>query len=325
MIRYIIRRVLLLIPVVIGVTIMIFTLMYLIPGDPTTAILGSAAEPWEYAALREKMGLNDPYLVQLARYIYQVYGKFDLGSSYLTGVSITTELMGRIPRTLLLGFCSILVTLCVGIPLGVNAAVHQNTVRDWLPLGAALIGVSMPGFWFSLMLVLAFAVKLGWLPAYGMGGIQYWILPILSGSFHGVAMMARQTRSSMLEVIHSDYIVMARSKGLPERAVIYKHALPNALIPVITILGTTFAGLLGGGLLTETIFSIPGVGYYIVRSVNNRDYPAVQGSILLLSIVFCLIMLLTDLTMAFVDPRIKAQFASGKRRTIKESKRDGRR
>jgi peptide/nickel transport system permease protein len=294
--------------------------MYLLPGDPTRSILGSTAQAGEYAAVRDQMGLNDPYIVQLGRYMYQVYGRLDLGSSYLTGVSITTELMGRIPRTLLLGFCSILVTLGIGIPLGVNAAVHQNTVRDWLPLSVALLGVSMPGFWFSLMLVLAFAVKLGWLPAYGMGGIQYWILPVLSGSFHGVANMARQTRSSMLEVIHSDYIVMARSKGLPERLVIYKHALPNALIPVITILGTTFAGLLGGAVLTETIFSIPGVGYYMVRSVNNRDYPAVEGSILLLSIVFCIVMLLTDLTMAAVDPRIKAQFASSRGKKTKETK-----
>lgn len=315
--KYILKRLLLMIPVVLGVAIIIFTLMYFVPGDPTTAILGSTAEPQEYAALREQMGLNDPYIVQLARYMKQVFVDFDLGKSYLTGVSITEELMGRIPRTLMLGFISVLVTVVVGIPMGINAAVHQNTVADWLPLSIALLGVSMPGFWFALMLVLIFSVKLGWLPAMGMGGIEYWILPVLSGSFHGIASMARLTRSSMLEVINSDYIVMARSKGLSERTVIYKHALPNALIPIITVMGTTFAGLLGGGMLTETIFTIPGVGYYMVRSVNNRDYPAVQGSVLILAIVFTLVILLTDLTMAAVDPRIKAQFASSKKKTGK--------
>jgi peptide/nickel transport system permease protein len=308
-----------LIPVMLGVTVIIFTLMYLIPGDPAVAILGSQAEPWEYEALREKMGLNDSYIEQLFRYIYQVYIQFDLGSSYLTGVSVTTELMGRIPRTLFLGFSGILLTIIVGIPLGVNAAVRQNTVADWLPLSIALIGVSMPGFWLSLMLVLVFSVQLGWLPAFGMATPAHWILPIVSGSFTGIASMARQTRSSMLEVINSDYITMARAKGVPEKTVIYRHAFPNALTPVITIMGTTCAALLGGGLLTETIFSIPGVGFYMVRSINNRDYPAVQSSVLIIAIVFALVILVTDLVLAMVDPRIKAQFSGGGKKKKKKT------
>lgn len=316
--KYVVKRLLMLIPVILGVTLVIFSLMYLVPGDPAHAILGSTAEPWEYEALRDKMGLNDPYIIQLLRYIKQVYVDFNLGNSYLTGVSITTELMGRLPRTLILGFASVLVSVGVGIPLGVNAAVHQGKTGDWLPMTIALFGISMPGFWLSLMLVLVFSIKLGWLPPYGMGGIQYWILPILSGSFHGIANLARQTRSSMLEVLGSDYVVMARAKGMPERSVIYKHALPNALIPIITILGTTLARIFGTGMLTETIFSIPGVGYYMVKSVNNRDYPAVEGSVLMLSIIFCLVMLLTDLVMASVDPRIKAQFASRTKSKKKE-------
>ena len=309
-----------LIPVIIGVTIVIFTLMYMVPGDPAVSILGSTAEPWEYEELREKMGFNDPYIVRLFNYLVQVYIKFDLGQSYLTGVSITTELFGRMPRTMVLGFVSVLVSVFIGIPMGINAAVHKDTVADWLPLSLALLGVSMPGFWFALMLVVVFSIKLGWLPAYGIGGIEYWILPILSGSFHGIANLARQTRASMLEVLGSDYIVMARSKGMPEHDVIYKHALPNALIPIITVMGGTLAHIFGGGMLTETIFSMPGVGYYMVKAVNQRDYPAVQGSVLLLSIVFTLVMLLTDLAMAAVDPRIKAQFASrGKARKKKEA------
>lgn len=317
--KYVLKRLLMLIPVILGVTLVIFTLMYLVPGDPAHAILGSTAEPWEYEALREKMGLNDPYIFQLLRYMKQVYIDFNLGHSYLTGVSITTELMGRLPRTLILGFASVLVSVGVGIPLGVNAAVHQGKTGDWLPMTIALFGISMPGFWLALMLVLVFSIKLGWLPPYGMDGIQFWILPILSGSFHGIANLARQTRSSMLEVLGSDYVVMARAKGMPERTVIYKHALPNALIPIITILGTTLARIFGTGMLTETIFSIPGIGYYMVKAVNNRDYPAVEGSVLMLSIIFCLVMLLTDLVMAAVDPRIKAQFAS---RTKSKKKED---
>lgn len=310
MLRYALKRILMLIPVIIGVTIVIFTLMYMVPGDPAVAILGSTAEPWEYEELRETMGFNDPYIVRLFDYIVQVYVKLDLGKSYLTGVSITTELFGRMPRTLILGFISTFVSVSIGIPIGINAAVKKDTVADWLPLTVALLGVSMPGFWFALMLVVIFSIKLGWLPAYGMGGIQYWILPILSGSFHGIANLSRQTRASMLEVLGQDYIVMARSKGMPERDVIWKHALPNALIPIITIMGGTLAHIFGGGMLTETIFSIPGVGYYMVKSVNQRDYPAVQGSVLILSIVFTIVMLITDLVMAAVDPRIKAQFAS---------------
>ena len=322
--RYIMKRLLMLIPVILGVTILIFTLMYFVPGDPATAILGSAAEPWEYEALREKMGLNDPYIVQLLRYLKQVFVDFNLGNSYLTGVSITYELMGRLPRTLTLGFISVLVAVVIGIPLGVNAAVHQGTTGDWLPMSIALIGISMPGFWLALMLVLVFSVQLGWLPPYGMGGIEFWVLPILSGSFHGIANLARQTRSSMLEVLSSDYVTMARAKGMPENSVIYKHALPNALIPIITVLGGTLARIFGTGMLTETIFSIPGVGYYMVKAVNNRDYPAVQGSVLLLAIVFSVVMLLTDLVMAAVDPRIKAQFASrGGAKKKKEAKENG--
>lgn len=310
MAKYILKRLLLLIPVVIGVTIIIFTLMYLVPGDPATMILGSGAEPWEYESLRERMGLNDPYILQLLRYLKQVYLELDLGDSYLTGVPVAGELFSRLPNTLILSFVSMFVAIGVGIPMGVSSAVHRGTWRDYVPLTIAMFGVSVPGFWLSLMMVLLFSVKLGWLPPYGLGGIQYWILPILTGSFHGISNLARQTRSSMLEVLGSDYIVMARAKGMPERSVIYKHAFPNALIPVINILGGTLAHAFGGGMLTETIFSIPGVGYYMVKAVNQRDYPAVQGGVLLLSIVFSFVMVLTDIAMAAVDPRIKAQFAS---------------
>ena len=314
MIKYIIRRLLLMIPVILGVTVIVFSLMYIIPGDPAIAILGSEASEEALEALREQLYLNDPYLIRLARYMYQVFIQGDLGTSYLTGNSISAELIARFPNSIFLDVACLVVHLALGIPLGIFAATHRNKVGDYGTMAVSLLGVSIPGFWLSLMMVLLFSTKLGWFPPYGTGGWKYWVLPIASTSFFGVGMMARQTRSSMLEVLNSDYIVMARSKGLSENAVIYQHALPNALIPVITVAGSTFGTLFGGGMLVETIFSIPGVGYYMVKAVNSLDYPAVQGSILILSIAFSLIMLLTDLVMAAVDPRIRSQFASGKKK-----------
>lgn len=312
--KYIIRRLLLLIPVILGVTILVFSIMYLVPGDPAVMMLGTEAEPAAVEALRAKLNLDKPYIVRLGLYMKQVFIDLDLGNSYITNVSITQELAGRIPNTLRLAIVSMLTSLCVGIPLGVYAATHHNRPGDYFTIVATLMGVSIPGFWLALMLVQIFSNELGWLPPYGTGGLEYWILPILSGALNGIANQARTTRSSMLEVINSDYIVMARSKGLSERRVIFEHALPNALIPVITSAGSSLGMSMGGGMLTETIFSIPGVGYYMVKAVNNRDYIAVQGSVLLLAIVFSLVMLLTDLALAAVDPRIKAQFAGSKRK-----------
>jgi peptide/nickel transport system permease protein len=318
--KYILRRLLLLIPVILGVTVFVFSIMYLVPGDPAVAMLGSDADPQQLENLRQQLHLYDPYFVRLGRYLYQVFIQLDLGTSYMTGVSIGAELLERFPRTLFLDICAILASLVFGVPLGVYAATHQNRAGDHVTMGITMLSVSVPGFWLALMLVLLFSDKLGWLPPYGLGGPQYWVLPIVSSSVFGIGMQARQSRSSMLEVLNSDYIVMARSKGLSEHNVVYHHALPNALIPVITIAGTSFGSLLGGGMLVETIFSIPGVGYYMVKAVNSRDYPAVQGSILLLAIAFSICMLITDLIMAYVDPRIKSQFAGKKKRTAKKIK-----
>jgi peptide/nickel transport system permease protein len=291
----------------LGVTIVVFSIMYLVPGDPAVAILGTEAEPAALEALRIRLNLDKPYLVRLGIYLYQVFIKFDLGESYLTGTKVMQDLMIRFPNTLILDLSCIFLSF-LGIPLGIYAATHQNKTGDYVSMVLALGGVSIPGFWLALMLVLFFANTLRILPAYGVGGWQFWVLPILSSALFGIGMLARQTRSSMLEVINSDYIVMARSKGISERKVIYQHALPNALIPVITIIGTSFGALLGGNVLTETIFSIPGIGYYMVRAVNNRDYPCVQGSVLMLSLAFSVIMIITDLALAYADPRIKAQF-----------------
>ena len=312
--RYILKRLLLMIPVILGVIILVFTLMYLAPGDAVSVILGSGYTEEAAASLREELGLNDPYLVQLGRYLLQLV-HLDFGDSWVSGVPVAQELLGRAPRTLLLGSASIVVTAVCGISLGIVAAIHQNKWPDTVSTVLALLGTSLPNFFFALLLVLVFAYYLNWLPAYGLGGIEHYILPIIANSVGGIAMLTRQTRSSMLEVIRSDYITMAKSKGLSNRQIIFQHMLPNAMIPVLTTIGMQFAGVIGGGIIIETVFSIPGVGYYLVTGCNNRDYTVVMGCTIVISVTFSLIMLPVDLLMAAIDPRIKAQFAeSGARK-----------
>jgi peptide/nickel transport system permease protein len=304
------------IPVVFGVAFFVFTLMYFCPGDPATIILGSTASEVDLNLKRVDLGLDRPYIERLGNYLSSVFLHFDFGRSYITNASITRELMARMPRTLTLTLLCILISTSVGIVLGVNAAAHQNGWGDRICMFLALIGVSMPAFWAALLLVLFFSLQLRLLPSTGIGGIQYYILPAIAQSLGGIATQARQTRSAMLEVIRSDYISTARGKGLAENTVIYKHALPNALIPVITLVGVSFGRMLGGTLIIETVFSIPGVGSYMIGAVNNRDYPIVQGSVIFLAITFSLVMLLVDLLYAFVNPRIKAQY-EGKKRSKK--------
>lgn len=323
MAKYILKRLLLMIPVILGVTILVCTIMYFTPGDAASQIAGEGATEAEIQAVRDNLGLEKEYLPRLLKYLERVFLHFDLGKSFTTGTDITQELMTRFPNTLILACSSIIISLLVGIPLGIMAAVNHNSIGDYLSMFIALFGVSAPGFWVALILVEIFARQLGWLPPFGVGGIEYWVLPIFSSCLNGVATMARQSRSSMLDVMRSDYVVMARSKGVSEAKVIFQHALPNALIPIITIAGSNFGAQLAGGLVIETIFSIPGVGYYLVKSVGNRDYNAIQGGVLLLAITFSVIMLLTDLIMALVDPRIRAQFSSGgRKRAPKTAKKE---
>lgn len=296
------------IPIVLCVSILVFTLMYFAPGEPAKIILGPNASVDQIEVLEKELGLDQPYLVRLVNYLNQAFLHGDLGKSWQTNVSISESLMQRLPRTLILSIMILLISLIVGIPLGISAATHQNQWKDTLSMFIALLGVSMPSFWLALLLVLLFSVKLGWLPATGYEGIEYYILPMLAGCWGGIATMARQTRSSMLEVIRSDYVTTARAKGLKERSVIYKHALPNALIPIITMAGTSFGRMLGGTVVLETIFAIPGVGTYMIGAVNSRDYPVVQGGVIFLAIAFSVCMLIVDLVYAAVDPRIKAQY-----------------
>ena len=306
--RYIVRRLLWMIPIVLGVAILVFTLMTFCPGDPAQIILGGSATEEELQAMRDTLGLNRPFFVRLGEFLSDTFLKFDLGSSWLSGADIKSQIADRLPRTFTLTVMQMLISVTIGVSLGVFAATKQGTIGDNLTMLVALIGVSIPGFWLSLLLILLFSVKLGWLPAMGIGGIEYYILPALSGCFGGMAIFARQTRSSMLDVIRSDYITTARSKGVPERKVITKHALKNALIPIVTMIGTQFGMHLGGTMITETIFSIPGMGTLIISGVNQRDYPVVQAGAIFLSIVFSFCMLLVDIVYAALDPRIKAQY-----------------
>lgn len=312
--KYVIKRLLWMIPVILGVTIAIFTIMHFVPGDPAVIILGSEATEAELQSKREALGLTQPFFVQLASYMKSVFLHMDFGTSYITNNSITNELLARLPRTALVGFVSMVLMLLIGIPLGITAAVHQNGFGDRICMIIALAGVSVPSFWLGLLLVIVFALKLGWLPASGIGGFQFYVLPCLASAFGGIAGLARQSRSSMLEVIRSDYVTTARSKGLSERSVIYGHALPNALIPIITVAGSHLAHIFGGSVVIENVFSIPGIGSYMVTAVNNRDYTVVTGSVIFLAVVFSLVMLLVDVIYAFVDPRIKAQYVNGKKK-----------
>ena len=312
--RYIIKRLLWMIPVMLGIAILIFSIMYICPGDPAQAMLGAGATQVEIEAKRAELGLNDPYIIRLGNYLKQVFLHFDLGTSYMYGTPVLSGLLSRMSYTLVIALICMLLQVLVGTPLGIMAATHRNGVADRICMFIALLGVSIPAFWLALMLVVVFAVNLGWLPTYGVGGIEYFILPCVANCFAGIATQARQTRSSMLEVIRSDYITTAKAKGLSKRDVLLRHALPNALIPIITIVGNGMGMMLGGTVIIENVFSIPGVGSYMTSAINQRDYPIVMGGVLVLGLIFSLIMLLVDIVYAYVDPRIKAQYESKRRR-----------
>ena len=312
--RYVLRRLLQMIPVILGVTILVFTILYFMPGDPVRMLLGPEPTPAQVEAKRQEMGLNDPYLVRLGKYVEGIVFHFDFGKSWIYNTPVTSELLQRFPRTLTIAVICMMMQIFIGTPLGIIAAVNRNGWGDRISMFIAMFGISMPNFWLALMLILLFSVRLGWLPPFGIGGLKYYILPCIANAFPGIATQARQTRSSMLEVIRSDYITTARAKGMSEMRILVKHALPNALLPVITIIGNGMGMLLAGTVVIEMIFGIPGVGWYLVGGIGNRDTNVVQSSVIFLAIAFTLIMLLVDLAYAFIDPRIKAQFAGKKRR-----------
>ncbi len=310
MYRYVIKRLLMLIPITIITSFLVFFIINLAPGDVVGQLTGSEATPEEVAALRAELDLDKPIVVRYAKYFAGLL-RGDLGTSYITGKSVYDSYMEKLPATLKLAVASILVSIAISIPLGISSAVHRGSVRDNVGMVAALLGLSMPNFWLGLLLIIVFALHLGWLPSGGSDGFTSIILPAITVGTGLTAMLTRTTRSSMLDVIRQDYLRTARAKGVPERLVIRKHALKNALIPIITVIGTQLGGCLGGAILTETVFAWPGVGRLILDAVNSRDTPMVTGCIILKTITISVILLTVDLLYAAVDPRIRAQYAKG--------------
>ena len=308
MLKYIIRRILAMIPVVIGITFIVFMIMKMAPGDPARMILGDNATPEAVEALREEMGLNDNYLVQYGRYMINLC-KGDMGTSYKNNRPVVDEVMTRVPATFKLAFVSAIVSILIAIPLGVLAAVKQGTLFDNASMVVSLIGISMPAFWLALMLMLKFSLQLKWFPVQGANdGWRSYVLPAIAIGFMNMAAIARTTRSSMLETIRQDYIRTARSKGISEQEVISHHAFRNALIPTVTIVGVQLGGLLGGAVLTETVFAWPGLGRLMVEAVNARDVPTVLGCIFILSIGFSIVNLVVDLLYGLIDPRVRTMY-----------------
>lgn len=307
--RYILKRLIWLVIITFCVAILIFVIMWFVPGNPAQIMLGSGAKQADIDALMEQMGLNDPFLVQLGRYLRDLV-HLDFGTSYVYKVPVIEEFALRLPRTLVLGLVAIVLNVVIGIPLGIQAAIHRNTFRDQGMLLFAMLFISMPQFFVAEVLVVIFSLKLGWLPPLGIGTWQYWIMPILAGALSGIAQIARQTRSAVLETIRADFVTTARAKGLEERKVIYKHMLPNALIPVISDLGMQLSMVIAGSVVIESIFSFPGIGLYMLTGIQSRDYPVIRGCVLLLAVFTAVVILLVDLLYAFLDPRIKAQYVT---------------
>lgn len=332
MISYIIKRLIALIPVLIGVALVVFLIIHLIPGDPAQTMLGERASPEAIEHLRESMGLNEPLYMQFYDFFRDLL-RGDLGRSIMSNNPVINEISLRFPATLELSFFAIIFAVVVGIPAGIFAATHQNSLFDNFSMLVALIGVSMPIFWLGLMFIWLFAVILGWLPPSSRLSVgieldyitnllvidsiiqlnwtalkdvlSHLVLPAIALGTIPMAIIARMTRSSMLEVLKQDYIRTAYSKGLQDRVVVYKHALKNAFIPIITVVGLQFGVLLGGAVLTETIFSWPGLGKYLVDAIYARDFPVVQGGILFFAGTFVLVNLLVDISYAAIDPRIE--------------------
>ena len=313
MIVYIIKRILALIPIFIAVTFVIFSLLSLTPGDPAAIMAGTGAPKEAVEQLREEMGLNDPFIVRYLNYVKNFVTKFDMGTSYETHTPVTERILSALPATVRLAIAAIIFAVVVGLPIGIVSATRQYSFFDNFFMVFALIGISLPVFWSGMMLIILFSVKLKWLPSSGFQTIRHLILPGITLGMQSAAMIARMTRSSMLDVIRQDYIRTVRAKGLSEFMITFSHVLRNALIPIVTVIGLQFGQLIGGAVLTETIFSIPGIGRLMVQALKNRDYPVILGCVLFISVMFCLVNLIIDVIYAFLDPKIKAQYSRGRK------------
>jgi peptide/nickel transport system permease protein len=311
-IAFIVRRLLLLIPVLLIVGVIVFTLLHLAPGDPASMMLGREATLEQKEALREQLGLNEPLPVQFADWLWGVV-QLDLGESLFIGKPVTAALLERVQPTGLLAFYATTLAVVIAIPAGMIAAVRPNSLLDRLLMVLSISGAAVPGFFFGILLILLFAVILDWLPSGGYVDIgddpvehfKYMILPVVTLGFSGAGFLARLVRSTMLDVLNEEYVRTAYAKGLPRRHVVLGHALRNAIIPVLTVIGILLASMLGGAVVIETVFNVPGMGRLLVQSVTRRDYPVVQGAVMTIAAVEVIVMLIVDVLYVFVDPRIR--------------------
>lgn len=312
MTKYVLKRLLLVLPVLLGVSFIVFSIMSFTPGDPATAILGTSATKEQIAKLNDELGMNDPFLVRYVRYVGNAITG-DFGTSYRSHKPVFDEIFSRFGVTFQLGLMSIFVAVLIGVPIGIISAVKQYSWVDFVSTITAMFFAAVPQFWLALMMVIFFSLKLKWFPSTFTGTItlEHFIMPVLTLSLGTAASIMRLTRSNMLETIRQDYVRTARAKGAAEHTVIFKHALRNALLPVITVVGINFGYLMGGTVLVESIFGIPGLGSLTIASIRSKDIPQTTACILFLAMLNVLIMLVVDLLYAYVDPRIKARYSKG--------------
>lgn len=309
--KFILKRLLYMIPVLLGVAFLVFAILSLTPGDSGTIILGITAKPEDIASLNEQFGYNKPFLIRFFSYIKDIVLHFNLGVSYQTREPVINDIMAKFPNTLKLTIFSMSLSAIIGISFGIISAVKQYSALDHICVVTALVFACIPGFWLGLMLMMLFSLKLGWLPSYGAESLKNFILPTLTVSMTSAAGLLRLTRSAMLETIRQEYIRTAKAKGASKKRIIIKHALRNALMPVVTTLGTSFGASLGGAIIAETVFAMPGMGTLITTAIRQKDIPMVMGSTLFLAVLFSLIILLVDILYAVIDPRIMDKYKKG--------------
>ena len=310
--KYIFKRLLLMVPILLGVSLLVFSIMEFTPGDPVRNILGAEATPEQVEQLRHEMGLDRNFVVRYFDYLFNIFTKGDFGTSWRTDHPVWEDIGPRIPVSLKLTTLNIIIAAIVGIPLGVFSAVKQNSLGDNILRVLSTVFIATPTFWFAMMLILVFALYLGWLPASGATTWKSFIMPVACTAVVAICRIMRMTRSSMLECIREDYVRSAKAKGVPNKVVIYRHALQNALLPVITTMGNTFGVVMGGSAVAENVFSLPGIGSLIVLSITAKDTPTVMAIVLFQAFFFAVVMLIVDLIYAMVDPRIKAKYAKKK-------------
>ena len=306
MLRYLVRRILLTIPVLLGVATLVFSLIHLVPGDPAQAMLGDGASPQDVADLRVSLGLDRPLLDQYVTFMRQAVTG-DLGQSFRTGQPVTTMIVERLPATAELAIAAMIVAILIAIPLGVIAAVWRGTAVDYGAMTFSLAGVSIPNFWSGPLLAIVFAVELGWLPVSGRGTLAHLVLPAVSLGLALAAILARMTRASLLDELRELYVRAARARGVSRAVAVTGHALRNSMVPLLTIIALQFGAVLTGAVITETIFAWPGIGRLLIQAIGFRDYPMVQGCILLIAVTYVTVNLVTDLMYGVLDPRIRLE------------------